>query len=107
MGSAGSTARYESIMNQVDDYDGNTKTFIHIMNQVNNLKCESELGKPFQVWKLSCLYNNTASRNNDLGPASAKIISDFMETQAEINTMPNGKEKDLLVKYMRLGNPED
>lgn len=98
-----SQKQLEHIMSQVRNYDGKTKTFVHIMDQVHKLKCESALGESFQLWKLACLYSNTALRNNDLGPSSADIIAKFMEEQSRIKNMPKGPERDQLLNYLYYG----
>ena len=102
-GTSFSQEQLDDIMNQVENYDGKTKTFVDIMECVKSLGCETALGEPFHMWKLACLYNNTSSRNNDLGPNSANIIADFTERQAAIKHMPPGEKRDQLMKYLQLG----
>ena len=96
----------DAIWDLIRNYNGKADSFIHIMQRVKELNCEAALGEAFKIWKLSCLYAQTARTNNDLGYAATDIITDFMTEESRIKKLPQGDHKDKLVNCLYLGTQD-
>jgi len=98
-----SEAQNHELWEQISNYNGKTENFVKIMEHVKENNCESSLGEDFKIWKLACLYAQTAKKNNDLGYAATEIISNFMTEESKIKKLPDGDHKNKLMNCMYLG----
>lgn len=97
---------YDAIWEQVQNYNGKVDNFVSIMQQVKKHNCETALGEAFRIWKLSCLYAQTACANNDLGYRATDIITEFMTEESRIKRLPEGDNKDKLINCIYLGTQD-
>lgn len=94
------------IWEQIKSYNGKVDNFINIMHEVKQRNYETALGEAFRIWKLSCLYAQTACANNDLGYTATDIITEFMTEESRIKKLPEGEYKDKLINCMYLGTQD-
>lgn len=97
----------DAIWEHVQNYNGRVDNFINIMEEVKKRNCETALGEAFRIWKLSCLYAQTACTNNDLGYKSTDIIAEFMTEESRIKRLPEGDNKTKLINCIYLGTRDN
>lgn len=96
----------DTIWEKVRNYNGEVNNFVSIMQEVEKHNCEIALGEAFRIWKLSCLYTQTACANNDLGYRANDIITEFMTEESRIKRLPEGDNKNRLINCMYLGTQD-